>query len=355
MTNSVTNSMKPTTIAGSAFGTLHRVFGAGLVAALVAGTPAAAQAPTLAGKTVTMIIGFGPGGGYDAWGRVLARHIGRNLPGHPNVVPQNMPGGGSFNAANHIYAIAPKDGTVLGLIARDAALGPLTGAAGARFDPLKITWVGTPTMETNVCISMARAKVQTFKDLQEQELIIGNTGVGTGTYSYPKALNGLRGTKFKLISGFPSSTDVFLAMERNEVDGICESLDSVIGKRPDWIATKKVNVLFHGGSEPNPSLKGTPFITDLARNAQEKQLIEFLYAGQGIGRPFVAPPDLPVDRLKMLRDAFNATMKDPEFVADVAKQKLDLEPEDGEHLGALIKKIYATPKTVVDKISELIK
>jgi tripartite-type tricarboxylate transporter receptor subunit TctC len=330
---------------------------AGLATALATtiASLAAAQAPSLAGKNVTMIIGFGPGGGYDLWGRVMARHIGKHLPGNPTVVPQNMPGGGSFNAANHIYTIAPKDGTVLGIIARDAALGPLTGAAGARFDPLKITWVGTPTMETNVCISTQKAKVKTYKELLESELIIGNTGVGTGTYSYPKALNGMLGTKFKLISGFPSSTDVFLAMERNEVDGICESLDSVIGKRPDWIESKKVNVLFQGGVEPNPTLKGVPFIVDLARNAEEKQSIEFLYAGQGIGRPFVAPPDLPADRLKMLRDAFNATMKDPDFIADVRKQKLDLEPEDGEHLEALIRKIYATPKPIVDKVSELIK
>jgi tripartite-type tricarboxylate transporter receptor subunit TctC len=323
--------------------------------AIAAAVPAAAQTPSLAGKNVTMLIGFGPGGGYDAWGRVVARHIGRHLPGTPNVVPQNMPGGGSFNAANHIYTVAPKDGTVLGIIARDAALGPLTGAPGARFDPLKISWIGTPTTETNVCIATDRAKVKTVKDLYETELIIGNTGVGTGTYSYPKALKGLLGTKFKLISGFPSSTDVFLAMERGEVDGICESLDSVIGKRPDWIATKKVNVLFQGGAEPNPELKGVPFVIDLARNDSEKQAIEFLYAGQGIGRPFVAPPDLPADRLKMLRDAFNATMKDADFIADVKKQKLDLVPEDGEHLAALIKKIYATPKPIVAKIGELIK
>src|SRR5712691_7347947 len=137
---------------------------AGLVAALLV-VPAAAEAPSLAGKNVTMIIGFGPGGGYDAWGRVVARHIGKHLPGNPTVVPQNMPGGGSFNAANHIYTIAPKDGTVLGIIARDAALGPLTGASGARFDPLKITWVGTPTTETNVCISTEKAKVKTWNDL----------------------------------------------------------------------------------------------------------------------------------------------------------------------------------------------
>src|SRR5499426_2834303 len=152
-----------------------------LASSVLALLPAAAQGPSLAGKNVTMIIGFGPGGGYDAWGRVVARYIGKHLPGNPNVVPQNMPGGGSFNAANHIFTIAPKDGTVLGIIARDAALGPLTGASGARFDPLKTTWLGSPTLETNVCISMARAKVKTFKELQESELIIGNTGAGTGT------------------------------------------------------------------------------------------------------------------------------------------------------------------------------
>src|SRR5262249_26655144 len=288
--------------------------------ALLAVAPAAAQGPSLAGKNVTMIIGFGPGGGYDSWGRVVARHIGKHLPGNPTVVPQNMPGGGSFNAANHIFAIAPKDGTVLGIIARDAPLGPLTGASGARFDPLKLSWIGTPTLETNICISMDRAKVKTFKDLQENELIIGNTGVGTGTYSYPKALNGIFGTKFKLISGFPSSTDVFLAMERNEADGISERVASVIGHGPEWIATKKVNVLFHAGAKPDIDLHGAPFIVDLARNAEEKQALESLYAGQGIGRPFVAPPDLPADRLKMLRDAFTATMKDPDFLADLTKQ-----------------------------------
>jgi tripartite-type tricarboxylate transporter receptor subunit TctC len=325
------------------------------VLAVAASAPAVGQGPNLAGKNVTMLIGFGPGGGYDSWGRLLARHIGKHLPGTPNVVAQNMPGGGSFNAANHIYTIAPKDGSLLGIIARDAALGPLTGAAGARFDPLKISWVGTPTTETNVCIATQKAKVKTIKDLYENELIIGNTGVGTGTYSYPKALNGMLGTRFKLISGFPSSTDVFLAMERGEVDGICESLDSVVARRPDWIAGGKVNVLFQGGAAPNPTLKGIPFVLELARNAGEKQAIEFLYAGQGIGRPFVAPPDLPADRLKMLRDAFNTTMKDTDFIADVKKQKFDLEPEDGEHLTALIRKIYATPKPIVDKIGELIK
>jgi tripartite-type tricarboxylate transporter receptor subunit TctC len=328
----------------------------GILTALAV-TPALAQAPSLAGKNVTMVIGFGPGGGYDLWGRVVARHIGKHLPGNPSVVPQNMPGAGSYNAANHIYNIAPKDGTVMGIIARDAALGPITGATGARFDPTKLTWLGTPTTETNVCIASNtdKVKVKEVDDLYTKELIVGDTGVGTGTHSYPKALNALLGMKFKIIGGFPSSSDVFLAMERGEVDGICESLDSVSGKRPEWLPQKKVTILFQGGEQPNPELKGIPFVNDLAKNADDKTAIEFLYAGQGIGRPFIAPPDMPADRVKMVQEAFSATMKDPEFVADAKKQKLDVDPEDGEHLAALIKKIYATPKPIVDKIGELIK
>src|SRR5436305_11896442 len=190
---------------------------ASLALACLAPAPTWAQAgPSLAGRNVQMLIGFGAGGGYDLWGRVVARHIGRHLPGNPTVVPQNMPGAGSFVAANNIYNLAPKDGSVMGIIARDAALGPITGAVGARFDPTKITWLGTPTTETNVCIANSTAKVRTLTDLYEKELIVGDTGVGTGTHSYPKALNALLGMKFKIIAGFPSSSDVFLAMERGE-------------------------------------------------------------------------------------------------------------------------------------------
>ena len=328
-----------------------------LIAALVSAgaTPAAAQADALAGKSVQMIIGFGPGGGYDLWGRTLGRHIGKHLPGHPNVVPQNMPGAGSYAAASYIFNIAPKDGSVLGIIARDAALGPLTGASGARFDPTRLSWIGTPTKETNVCIVFHTAPVKSVQDLYEKQLILGDTGPGTGTRSYPKVLNDVLGMKFKLVGGFPSSAEVFLAMERGEVDGICESLDSIKIRRPDWIPTRKISILFQGGAEPNPELDGVPFVLDLALTGEQRQAIEFLYAGQGIGRPFVAPPDLPPDRLKMLRDAFKATMTDPAFVAEAQKSKLDLEPEDGEHIAVLIAKIYATPKPIVDKITGMIK
>ncbi|MDB5569971.1 MAG: efflux transporter protein [Hyphomicrobiales bacterium] len=326
------------------------------LAGLCAALPAMAQgAGPFAGKPLTMIIGFGPGGGYDLWGRVVARHIGKNLPGTPTVVPQNMPGAGSYTAAGNIYSIAPKDGTVMGIIARDAPLGPLTGQTGARFDPLQMSWIGTPTTETNVCIASNTAKVKSVEDLYTTELILGDTGPGTGTRSYPKALAVLLGMKFKLIAGFPASSDVFLAMERGEVDGICESLDSVNGKKPDWLPSGRVKVIFQGGVAPSHELPGAPFILDLAKTEEQKQAIKFLYAGQGVGRPFVAPPNLPPERLKMLRGAFNATMKDPEFLADAKRQKLDVDPKTGEELEALIQQIYATPKDIVQKVGELIK
>jgi tripartite-type tricarboxylate transporter receptor subunit TctC len=318
---------------------------------------AAAQTPSLAGKNVTMIIGFGPATGFDRWGRAVARHIGRHLPGNPTIVPQNMPGAGGFVAANHIYNVAPKDGTAVALVDAATVLGPITGASGARFDPTKFTWLGTPTKETPVCIAFNRpqVKVKTLKDLYENELIVGNAGVGAGPYIYPKALNALLGMKFKIVGGYPSSSAVLLAMERGETEGICQSLDSIANFRPDWIPNKKVTILFQGGVAPNPALKDVPLVSDLAKNPDDKAAVEFLYAGVGFGRPFIAPPGMPADRAKMLQDAFMATMQDPAFIADAKKQTLEVKPENGAHLAALARKIYATQKPIVDRVAELIR
>ena len=316
---------------------------------------ATAQTPgAFAGKTVTMYIGFGPGGGYDMWARVVAAHIGKHLPGNPTVTPENLPGGGSYRAAGYIYNVAPKDGTAIAMIARDAALGPLTGAPGAQFDATKLSYLGTPAIETNICIANKAAAVKTAQDLTEKQLIVGDTGPGTGTHAYPLALNNILGMKFKPVGGYTTSATVFLAMERGEVEGICESLDSVEVRKPDWIPSGTVSVLFQGGIKPNPTLKNVPFVVDLADKPEDKQAIEFLYAGQGIGRPFIAPPGLPPDRLKMLRDAFDATMTDPEFIAEANLRKLTIDPANGEQLEALIKKTYATPRPIVDRIAKLI-
>ncbi len=318
--------------------------------------PVAAQTPEpFTARTVQLIIGFGPGGHYDLWARTIVRHIGRHFPGKPTVVPQNMPGAGSYVAASHIYNVAPRDGTVFAAIARDAAIGPITGATGAIFDPRRLSWLGTPARETNICFAYHTAAVKTAQDLFAKQLIVADTGAGTGTRTYPKVLSELLGMRFKIVGGFRSSSEVFLAMERGEVDGFCESLDSVRIRHPDWITNKKIAILFQGGAEPHPDLKDVPFIPAFARNAEERQAIEFLYAGQGIGRPFVAPPDLAPGRLQMLRNAFAATMKDAEFIAETKKNGLDLDPQSGEYLAGLIEKIYATPKPIIDKITAMMK
>jgi tripartite-type tricarboxylate transporter receptor subunit TctC len=310
--------------------------------------------PADSGGQYRLLIGFGVGGGYDIWGRTVVRHMSKYIPGNPIIVPQNVPAAGSLVAASTIYDGAPRDGTVFALIGRDAPLGPITNQPGARFEPAKMSWIGTPTRETNVCVAYHTAAVKTAKDLYHHELIMGDVGPGSGTRIYPKALSGLLGMKFKLVGGYKSSGDVMLAMQRNEVQGICESFESIRSRRPDWLEKKTVAILFQGAAEASSDLPGIPMIQDLARNVEERQAIEFLYAGQSIGRPFVAPPGLPPDRLAILRKAFDATMKDPEFIADVKRQKLDLDPIDGEMLGALINKIYATPKSVVDRVSGLV-
>jgi tripartite-type tricarboxylate transporter receptor subunit TctC len=328
-----------------------------LFAGIFAAGSAIAQAPAagFAGKSVTMIIGFGPGGGYDTWGRMVAGHIGAHLPGNPSVVAQNLPGGGSYRAASLMYHQAPKDGTTLALIARDAVLGPLTGESGALFDATRFSWLGTPATETNVCIAYRTAPVKTVADLRDKQLIVGDNGPGTGTDSYPKALNAILGFKFKLVGGYPSSADVFLAMERGEVQGICESYDSIKARRPDWISSGTVAVLFQGGIRPNPELKGVPFVADLAQKPEDKKAIEFLYVGQGIGRPFIAPPGVPPAMLKVLRDAFDATMKDSAFIVEATKRKYPLSPESGADLEALVNKTYATPKPIIERIASLIR
>jgi tripartite-type tricarboxylate transporter receptor subunit TctC len=244
---------------------------------------------------------------------------------------------------------------VIGILNRDAPLAPLTGSAAARFDATRFSWIGTPTVETNVCIVSPKSKVRSVDDLRQQEVILGAVGPGSGSYNYPKALAGLLDLKIKLISGFPGSTDVLLAMERGEVDGICESLDSVESRKPGAIRAKQLHVLFQGGLEPSPELPGVHFIRDSARNEEERQAIKLLYAGQGLGRPFIAPPDLPAGRLDMLRKAFDETMKDPEFQAEAKRLRLDLDPRSGAELETLVKEIYAAPKEIIRRIGELVR
>ena len=230
---------------------------------------AAAQSDPFAGKSVQMIIGFGPGGGYDLWARTVGRHIGRHLPGTPNVVPQNMPGAGSYTAASHIYNVAPKDGTVMGIIARDAALGPLTGASGARFDPTRLSWIGTPTKETNVCIAYHTAKVKSVQDLYRDQLIVGSTGAGTGTRSYPKALERIARHEVQ------ARRRISVVGRSLPGDGARRGRRHLRELRQHQEPAARVDDVeedhrscFRPAPQPNPEIKGVPFVLDLARDAE---------------------------------------------------------------------------------------
>ncbi|HEU0070108.1 MAG TPA: tripartite tricarboxylate transporter substrate-binding protein [Alphaproteobacteria bacterium] len=317
---------------------------------------AAAQDVNFAGKQIRMIIGFGPSGGYDQHARLLIRHMNRHIPGNPSFVPQNMPGAGSLTAANTIYANSPKDGTVIGIIARDTPTQPLTGGTGAQFDATKFSWIGSPAAEVSVCMATEKGKVHTLEDLlsgSKGDHIIGGTGAGTGTEIYPKALNGLIGAHFKVVGGYPSSTDVQLAMERGEVFGICESWSSIYRKDAEAIKSGKYKVLFQASNKNHPDIPA-PFLLDKV-SADHRKELEFLSAGQTVGRPFIAPPDLQPGVLATLRKAFDATMKDKEYLADAAKQQMDIDPVSGAELEQLIKSVYATPKDIIKKVDDAIK
>ena len=316
---------------------------------------ARAQTPFYQGKTIDLVVGFGVGGGYDLWARALSRHWGTHLPGRPNVVVRNMPGAGSFNAASYMYSLAPRDGTSIAVIARDAALGPLTGAAGARYDASKFAWLGTPSVEHSVCVAHGAAKVKSAADLKTTELIVGDVGAGGASRDYPMALSRLLGMKFRLVSGFAASSDIFLAMERGEVEGMCESYDSVALRHADWLADGRLRILLQGGEKPHPALPDVPFVPDLAASAEDRAALSFLYSGEGIGRPFIAPPGTPSERVAELRAGFAETMTDLEFLADAKRSGLVVEPASGEHLENLVRALYGTPRSVIERVASLIK
>lgn len=321
-------------------------------------TPAAAQpSPSLAGKTVRVVIGSTASGTYDLLGRLVARHIGRHLPGHPTVVPQNMPGAGGLVAANYLYNVAPRDGSVIAIFNKGVAGAAIAGVPEARVDATRLTWLGTPFTDTGVCFAFNRPSLQvrSIKDALEKELIVGDPGAGTSSHIYPKALNALVGTRFKLVAGYSGSPAIYIAMERGEVDGFCEGIDGIIAKRPNWIPNKQIILLLQGGGAPNPDFPDVPFIMHQARNADDRIALEYLYAAESLGRPFAAPPDLALDVRSMVRDAFDRTMRDNAFLAEARRQGFEPKPENGDHLDAIIGKMAATPKPIKDRVLELSK
>jgi tripartite-type tricarboxylate transporter receptor subunit TctC len=328
------------------------------VAAGLSASAASAQSPAefYKGKNVDLYIGYSVGGGYDVYARILSRHLGKHIPGNPTVVPKNMEGAGSLRLANWLYNVAPKDGTAFGIIGRGTGFDPLLGKKGAQFDATKFNWVGSANNEVSVCVAWHTTGITKIDQLYGKELTVGGTGASADTDQFPRVTNGVLGTKFKVITGYPGGNDIGLAMERGEVSGRCGwSWSSVKSTHPTWIEQKKVNILVQLALSKHPELPDIPLIVDLAKNDEQRQILKIIFARQVMGRPFLAPPDVPPDRVAALRKAFMDTMNDKEFVAEAEKTQLEITPVSGEEIQKLVRDLYATPPQIAQKAGELLK
>jgi tripartite-type tricarboxylate transporter receptor subunit TctC len=306
------------------------------------------------GRTVQLIIGYSVGGGYDAYARLLAKHMGAHIPGHPTIVPQNMPGAGSLKATNYIYAVAPKDGSVFGAAARGMAMEPLLG--GASYDSRKFTWLGSITSEESFCASWHTSPVKTLADAANQEFIVGGNGSGSDPDIYALVLKNLFGAKIKLVTGYPGSRDIDLALERGEIAGRCGwSWDSFTSHSADWLTDGKINILVVFGSALKPGMpENAPLVGQFTKTEEQRQIMRLIMARETLGRPYFGPPGIPEDRKAALRQAFDETMRDPEFVAEAERAKLEVNPVPGGEVDTLLAELYATPKDVIERAAKAI-
>ena len=321
--------------------------------ALIAPAPASAQSPAefYRGKVVSLYIGFSPGGGYDVYGRLVARHIGAFIPGNPTVIPVNMEGAGSLKLANWLYNAAPRDGTAIGTVNRGVPFEPLVGNAEfAQFDATKFTWIGSANDETSVCVAWERTGITDFGQLYEEELIVGGTGPGADDHVFPKLVRSVLGARLRLVTGYAGGNDVDFAMERGEIDGRCGmSWSSVKSTRAEWLRNKKIAILLQLALKKHADLPDVPLILDLAHGEEERQILRLVLAREVLGRPFMAPPGVPVDRALALQQAFDRMVRDPEFLAEAERSRLEITPIPGPELQRLLVEIYATPPEIVAK------
>jgi tripartite-type tricarboxylate transporter receptor subunit TctC len=312
-----------------------------------------------AGKTIDFIIGGDVGGGYDIYARVAARHLNRFIPGSPTIVPKNQPGAGSGRAASFLYSVAPKDGTVIGAIFPGAIMGPLLDErAQPLYDPTKFQYLGSADNATRVCISHERSRIKRFEDTLKQRTIMGASAAGGSTRDYINMLKKATGAMFDLVAGYKGTADIFLAMERGEVDGMC-GLDwaSLKSQRPDWVRNRTVNILAQINLEPEAELStlGVPPIWTFIAREEDKKAAELIVSQQVFGRPYLAPPGVAAEPLTILRKAFAAALQDKEFLADAERTRIDVVASSGEKVQQLVEQLYATPKATVERAKDLIK
>jgi tripartite-type tricarboxylate transporter receptor subunit TctC len=311
------------------------------------------------GKSVTLVIPSTPGGGYDLYGRLVARHIGRFIPGNPNVNPSNMSGAAGVVAAQYVYAAGNKDGTVLGETYPNALMEPVVGDKGkVKYDSLKFNYIGSANTEAFICYVGGKSGVNSFADAFDREVILGATGVGGPSTDFPTMYNNLLGTKFKVVNGYPGITEIGLAIEKNEVQGTCGSAWATMTTgHPDWLPTGVMKLIAEENLKPHPDIAklNVPLTPSFAKTPEAKQVFDFVFSQATFGRPFMMAPEVPADRVAAVRTAFATMVKDPEFLADAARAKMEItDPMNGEQLAAAVARLLATPPDVIERVKQAI-
>ena len=323
--------------------------GLAVLAAILGATAASAQTPEAfyKGKSIDLIIGYPPAGSNDVYARALARHIGKHIPGKPNVIPRNMPGAGSLLAVNQVFNISPKDGSVIGIGAPTLALDEKLGTQGVRFKTAELNWVGRVDSLINMVFMWKTSKVQSVEDALKTEATLSGTGAGSTVSIYPTAMNNVLGTKFKLVMGYKGSAEAQLAVERGEVEGHSTAWTALKLGHPDWIKNKDVKVIVQFTNKKHPEMQDVPTVVELARTDEQRQILSAVVSAAEVGTSFFTAPNAPADRVEALRRAFDETMKDPEFLADAARGKLPIDPMGGEEFARIVDKLYEVREAYV--------
>jgi tripartite-type tricarboxylate transporter receptor subunit TctC len=330
---------------------------AAVVACFAIGRAAAqdAVAQFYKGKTINIYVGTSAGGGYDTYARLLARHLGDHIPGHPDIVVENMPGAGSGKATGYVYAVAPKDGTALAAIFPGVLLDPLIGTVKARYDAEKFNYIGSANSDVYICYLRSDAPAKTFKDVFAHQVVVGASAAGGTTRDMPSMLDNVLGAKFRVVTGYAGSKEITIAVERNEVNGACGiGWSGLPTLHPDWFAKKFINVIVQLSRKGHPELNkmGVPRSDEFAKTDEERQVLDLIQSQSEFGRPYLLPPGVPAERVAALRKAFVDTLKDPALLAEAKKMQLDLDYMSGEDLQDLIKKLYALPPSIIARAKQ---
>ena len=300
------------------------------------------------GKSINLLIAYTAGGGYDLNARVLARHLGKHIPGNPTVIPQNFAGAAGLRLANFIYNAAPKDGTTIGMFARGSSTAPIISNEGVQFDSRRYTWIGSVSDEVSLCASWHTSKVKSFDDLLTMPFVAGAQGSLSDSAVFANILRSTFGAKIRVVTGYPGTNEVSLAMERGEVEGRCGwAWGSIKITQPEWLKSKKLIPLIQLSLVRSPELPDLPLILDRARNERERKMFQLVFSRQQMAWPIAAPPDIPADRAAALRTAFDATMKDPAYLAEAKERFLDVNPMRGVAMEKLIRELYEAPADVI--------